>query len=172
MRTDAFFLVACVLAAAAPLLPAHGRSVSASPEFTWPTQLEGRPLKESALSARELSFTRDFPGSIRRYTAGPREMIVRWTNAPTRRLHPSSDCLAASGYTIAPLPARRDAGNNVWSRFLAVRGSERLVVQERVHDQQGGTWSDVSAWYWATLLGKTRGPWAAITIAEPERTEL
>lgn len=172
MRNDALFLLACVLAAAAPLLPAHSRGVTASPEFTWPAQLEGRLLKESPLSARELSFTRDFPGRIRRYTSGSREVIMRWTNEPTRRLHPSSDCLAASGYTIAPLPARRDAENHVWSRFLAVRGNERLIVRERVHDQHGGTWSDVSAWYWATLLGNTRGPWAAITIAEPERTDL
>ena len=168
MRTDALFLIACVLAATAPLIPIHGRIAAASTEFTWPTQLEGRPLKESPLSPRELSFARDFPGLIRRYTGGSKEVIVRWVSEPTRRLHPSSDCLAASGYTIEPMPARRDAENHVWASFLAVRGTDRLVVRERVFDQQGGTWSDVSAWYWATLMGKTRGPWAAVTIAEPE----
>jgi hypothetical protein len=26
-------------------------------------------------------------------------------------------------------------------------------------------WTDASSWYWAAILGRTRGPWLAVTVA-------
>jgi hypothetical protein len=57
-----------------------------------------------------------------------------------------------------------------WSSFGARRGHEQLRVRERITDEHGGEWSDVSAWYWSVLLRKTNGPWLAVTIAEDEST--
>ena len=28
------------------------------------------------------------------------------------------------------------------------------------------SWTDVSSWYWQALLGKTHGPWWAVTVTE------
>jgi hypothetical protein len=39
-------------------------------------------------------------------------------------------------------------------------------VYERIYDVAGNSWSDVSAWYWAALLGKSAGPWWSVVIAE------
>jgi hypothetical protein len=38
-------------------------------------------------------------------------------------------------------------------------------VCERIYDGQGKAWTDVSSWYWAAMVGRTRGPWFAVTVA-------
>lgn len=59
---------------------------------------------------------------------------------------------------------RWNAGS-ILSRFQATGNKQTLVVREIVTDRQGQSWSDVSSWYWAALLGKTNGPWLATTVA-------
>jgi hypothetical protein len=49
----------------------------------------------------------------------------------------------------------------------AERGAERLRIRERIIDAGGATWTDISSWYWAALLGRSRGPWWAVTVIEP-----
>ena len=44
--------------------------------------------------------------------------------------------------------------------------NEPLVVREAVTDGRGGQWTDVSAWYWSALMGRSEGPWWAFTLAE------
>jgi hypothetical protein len=125
-------------------------------------------LTELPLSEREKRFIGEFPGRIARFTDGEREIIIRWITNETRKLHPSADCFKALGYTLHPMPIRVAAEGSRWSSFEALRGNEKLRVYERIYDQDGNSWVDVSAWYWAALTDNTKGPWWAVTIAESE----
>src|SRR5215470_7011303 len=151
----ASFLVAVAAAALAPLTHHSGDSTFvANDTFPgWPTRYEGRQLTELALTQRETAFAQDFPGRVGRFSDGRREIIIRWVGAPTRRLHPAADCLRAIGYSIAPLPTRRDGRGAAMACFRASRKDETMAVCELVRDAQGQSWPDVSAWYWHALLG-------------------
>ncbi|HZB43668.1 MAG TPA: hypothetical protein VE360_00420 [Pyrinomonadaceae bacterium] len=169
MRHTRVYAGACVLALLAPLLFAaqgasggHGRAAFDG----WPTHFEGRALTRLPLSEREERFGGDFPGHIARFTDGRRELIVRFVTEPTRKLHPASDCFAGLGYRVRPLPVRVDEAGARWGSFTAERGGETFRVHERIHADGGGSWADVSAWYWAAAMGDHAGPWWAVTVAE------
>jgi hypothetical protein len=165
MRAVVVFLIACALAAAAPLLEPTG--AAPLPPFPgWPAALEGHGLRPLPLSAREARFTQSFAGRVARFTDGRREWVVRWVAAPTRMLHPAADCFRGAGYTVTPLPLVCDAEGRHWGAFRAEKPSERLRVRECIRDDAGNSWSDASAWYWAAVLNRTRGPWWAYTVAE------
>ncbi len=132
----------------------------------WPAEWEGQPLYEVPLSAREITFTRSFPGTIAKFTDGRRDLILRWVTQGTRRLHSSSDCFRGLGYSVRPEPAMLDARGARWSCFSAQRGRLRLHVRERITDQHGGEWTDASAWFWSSMLRQTTGPWLAATVVE------
>jgi hypothetical protein len=166
MRTRLLFIVACALAALAPLLPKAAPGADDRNFSGWPTHFEGRALQPLELTRIELNFESDFPGRIGRFTDGQREIVIRWLTEPTRLLHPAADCLKGSGYLIRPLPLEIDNAGNRWGCLEAQRGDQTIRVRERIHDSAGNSWTDVSSWYWAALLGKTRGPWWAITVAE------
>jgi len=68
----------------------------------WPTDLDGKALKELPLTEREQRFNSGFPGRIGRFTDGRREIIIRWITVPSHRLHAASVCLRASGAKIIP----------------------------------------------------------------------
>lgn len=163
-----WFLIACLAAAAAPLA-LGGKPVSPNIKATsgfpgWPATFEGRTLTQLPLSALEDRFARDFPGRIARFTDGQREIIMRWVAHPTRKLHPAADCFKANGYTVRPRPIREADGQR-WATFSATHGKRSFLVSERIHDQNGRQWSDVSAWYWASQMGEGGASWA-ITVAE------
>jgi hypothetical protein len=44
--------------------------------------------------------------------------------------------------------------------------SQPTYVFERIYDEHGQSYTDVSAWYWASLLDQTRAPWWSVTIAQ------
>ena len=140
----------------------------------WPTHYEGRALTELALTQRELAFVRDFPGRVGRFSDGSREIIIRWIGAPTRRLHPAADCFRGLGYSVTPLPVGKDATGAAMGCFRASHGADHLTVCEVIRDQRGGSWPDVSAWYWDGLLGAScgavvvvRGGGERVTITAP-----
>ena len=182
MRAVKAHLIVCVLAAAGPHvprgpcsrataapLPSHAGSDgtgAADADFAWPTQFEGRPLTELPLTGRDRRFADDFPGRIGRFTDGSHELIVRYTTRATRRLHPASDCLKAIGFSIDPLPARREHDGTTWGCFTARREHDALSVCEQIRDTNGRTWPDPSSWYWSALAGSSRGPWWSTTIVE------
>jgi hypothetical protein len=167
-----FFLCCCTLAAITPLLGARTNVRNEAEPFPgWPRELEGRALIELPLTERERQFAQDFPGRLARFTDGEREIIVRWVTHPTRTLHPAADCFRGLGYGIEPQPLRVAGTQERWGSFTAVRKAERLRVYERIYTANGlvaDSWSDVSSWYWAALLGRTRGPWWAVTVAEQD----
>lgn len=155
----------CALAALAPLLSANNTSSPAITGFPgWPTSFEGRRLTPLPLTPIEARFQQNFPGRVGRFSDGEREIVIRWVDQGTRKLHASSDCFKANGYKLDVQPVKL-VGAERWSGFIASRGTQRLEVRERIADGHGGQWSDVSAWYWAAQLGQTKGPWWAITIA-------
>ncbi len=182
MRNGYWFLLLCLCAGLAPLLRSPLPSPLPSPPSGayaallaatqggdrfpgWPAQFQQRSLTQLPLSALELQFQKDFPGHIGRFSDGKREIILRWINQASRRLHPASDCFKANGYSLLAQPMIT-IGAERWSSFRASRGSEKLIVSERIHDAKGQQWSDVSVWYWAVQLGKTSGPWWAVTVAQ------
>jgi len=40
-------------------------------------------------------------------------------------------------------------------------------VCERIEDARGLAFTDASAWFWAAQLGRSTGPWRAVTVATP-----
>ena len=132
----------------------------------WPATWEGAPLRQISLSEREVVFNNSFPGQVAKFTDGRRELILRWVTRGTRQLHSSSDCFRGLGYKINPRPAVLDARGARWSCFAAERGGSRLFGRERITDESGREWTDVSAWFWSVFLRQTKGPWTAVTIVE------
>src|SRR5260370_19236827 len=135
----AAFLVAATAAALAPLVGRAGDpAITANANFPgWPTSYGGRTLQELPLTPREAAFVQDFPGRVGRFTDGRREIIVRWVGAPTRRLHPAADCFRGSGYSITPLPVRKDAAGAAMGCFRARHSADDLTVCEAIRDAPG-----------------------------------
>jgi exosortase/archaeosortase family protein len=153
--------VACV-----PFLHNEHTSRSAGAFPGWPATFEGRALTPLPLTTRERQFQAGFPGRIGRFRDGRHELIIRWVTRDTRLLHPAADCFRGMGYRVTPLPLARDAAGGLWGAFRAERGTQTVRVRERIVDDAGHAWSDVSAWYWSAALHHAAGPWWAITIAD------
>jgi len=173
-------LILCfaVSSSLAAVLPVMGpKETAAAPAYFpgFPSTFEGRQLAAVPLSSMTRRFAESFPGRIGVFTDGRRRIVVRFVYSSTRQLHPSSDCYRAGGYEIKWLPELIDGAGIEWGRFRARRGSEFLVVRERIFDSGGGSrkqsFTDVSAWYWSALMGRSRGPWWAITVVEPSLSQ-
>ena len=120
-----------------------------------------------ALDERTRGYAEGFAGELGVYERGGATLTLRSVGVATRRLHPAADCYRAWGFRIQELPLVRDGAGRHWSRFAAERDGVALEVRERISDGEGGSWTDHSSWYWAAALGRTRGPWQAVTVAEP-----
>jgi len=166
----AAFLLAATAAAVAPLLHwGNDGAMAAGKDFPgWPARYEGRELTQLPLTQREVAFVRDFPGRVGRFSDGRREIIIRWVGAPTRLLHPAADCFRGSGYSITPMPVRRDAAGAAMSCFRASRQADRMMVCEAISNERGESWPDVSAWYWNALFAAGPAPWWSFVVAERE----
>ena len=145
-----------------PTEGSRGQPIEAAPE--WPTTWEGRPLRPLAPSAVEQRFAAQFPGRVARLTDGDALLVWRDVQAPTRMLHPAADCFRALGYRIENAALEHDAQRRLWRCFVAQRGTQGLRVCERIVDADGLAFTDSSSWYWAAQLGRSRGPWQAITV--------
>jgi hypothetical protein len=170
VRSVYIYIGVCAVAAAAPFVPharATGGDAPGDAPFAWPARFEGRPLTALPLGERDRRFADDFPGHVGRFSDGRREIVLRHVTRATRRLHPASDCLAAVGFRIAPLPARVGPDGTTWRCFSARRAATDLAVCEQVRDAAGRTWPDPSTWYWPALVGSTTGPWWSTTVVEP-----
>ena len=167
----ATFLALCGIAALVPL-GAPGNTRFSGPLPDWPQEWEGAVIQQIPLSARDEKFNENFPGRIAKFTDGRRELILRWIGTASRQLHSSADCFRGAGFAVTPQPAMRDAKGQRWSCFLAFRGDHRLLVRERIADQQGHEWTDVSAWFWSAALQRTRGPWLSATVVEAEEVRV
>ena len=167
-RAVAAFLAAALAAGLAPLLDRiSDPAMAAGKDFPgWPTQYEGRELTEMALTPREVAFVRNFPGRVGRFSDGRREIIIRWVGAPTRRLHSAADCFRGSGYSVSPMPVRRDATGAPMGCFRAGHQGDDMIVCEVIREKRGESWPDVSAWYWNAMFGSSPAPWWSFVVAE------
>lgn len=160
------FLLACL---AAFIVPFWGHRTSNTVQLKsveFPKTLADRELQQLELTEREKYFLEDFPGEVKRFTDGEREIIIRFVTEATRKLHPSADCFSAIGYQIKPLPLKIDEKNNRWACFSAKKDADNLKICERIYTESGDSWTDVSSWYWSALSDvNTNGYWA-ITVAE------
>lgn len=164
MRDGIFLAIVATLAATAPLLP-HTRP-AAPDEVVWPTRIDGRRLLPIAPTALDARLARDFPGRIARFSDGRRQIVLRHVPQATRQLHPPRDCFAAIGYRITPVPMVRGTDGALSSCVEAGRDGRVLKICERIIARDGGTFPDVSSWYWPALLGRSMGPWLATTSVE------
>ena len=136
--------------------------------FPAPTVFEGGQLVEEPLTERERAFAEGFPGKIGRYSSvDGKVVILRETDRATHRVHSAATCLAASGWTVEPLPVERLAVGG-WSRFRAKKGGETLLVREQIRASDGSRLTDVPSWFWSALLGRTKGPWLVTTVVESD----
>lgn len=169
MAFTRLFLALCAAAALAPLFDTPSPVADTLTTPPWPAEYEGSPIQQVPLSAAEQKVHADFPGKVARFTDGRRELILRWVTTGTRRLHPSSQCFRGLGYVVTEQPPELDRNGARWSCFKATRGATDLRVRERITNAgEEASWTDVSAWYWSTVLHSSRGPWLATTIIERE----
>ena len=163
-RALAMVLAACALcplagrgrADAAPTLPAH----------EWPRVIDGEALRPLALSAVEQRFAHRFPGRIGRFEADGSIWVLRDVARPTRALHPAGDCFRGLGYRIEQTRLQRDPESRLWRCFIAERDGTAMRVCERIVDADGEGFVDASSWFWAAALGRSNGPWRALTRVE------
>lgn len=166
----AVYVLSCLAAAAVPwAIPLQFRQNDHVDFRGWPDRFEGRPVTEVALSDRDEVFTRGFPGRIGKFTDGTRSILFRWIAGETRKLHPASDCFRGIGYSVRPRPLVVDGAGKRWGGFEASRKGRTVRVRERIEDAKGGEWTDVSSWYWAATLGRTKGPWFSVVVVEAHR---
>ncbi len=168
MRTRAFFAGMMLAAALLPMLieAVHHPTLpqSADDDLPWPESFEGRMLVRLPLAAADQRFADRFPGRLGRFTDGERILILRVVQEPTRMLHSAAVCFRGLGYQVEAPHAMKDAGGIIWGCFGAERDGGSFTVCERIYDSRGGAWNDVSSWYWAAILGRTEGPWYAISV--------
>ena len=164
----AVFILMAALAAFAPEI----RSPAAAPSLQgfpgWPAQVGGRPLTRLPPGPQDEWFARDFPGRIARFSSGEEQVVLRWINAPTRRLHPASHCFEGAGFAVEPRPMRRMHGA-LAGCFVARRDGESLNVCEWIADSDGRSWSDVSSWYWSALAAPPARNWWSYVVVRRER---
>ena len=153
------------------LFPAlHRPSAAAAADrpaaFELPASWEGRAVRPLALGEVEQRFADRFPGRITRLTDGQQVIVLRDVHRPTRMLHPAADCYRGLGYRIDAVRLEADGQQRTWRCFIAERDGQRLRVCERIVDSQGLAHTDTSAWFWDASLGRSRGPWQAVTVAQ------
>lgn len=149
------------LTAPAPAQPA------AAPSTEWPLEWRGQPLQPLASSAVERRFAARFPGRIARFALADRsELVLREVTRPTRMLHPAADCWRGIGWRVRSARLEQDDRTALWRCFEAERDGARVRVCERIVDAQGQAFTDTSAWFWSASLGRSQGPWQAITRVE------
>ena len=132
----------------------------------WPREVEGEALRPLALTAVEQRFAQRFPGHIGRFEGAGAVWVLRDVSRPTRALHPAADCFRGLGYRIEQAQLHSDARARLWRCFVALRGGERVRVCERIVDAHSEGFVDASSWFWAATLGRSSGPWRAMTRVE------
>ena len=169
MWHNRLYIVLATVTAVVPLLRATddaglsgGRHVAAE----WPQYFLDKRLSSLRLSKQDKVFARDFPGEIRKYQAGSDQLIIRLLNRPTRKLHPAVDCFRGAGFSVTFKPIRVDREGHRWGCFEANKRDVRLRVCERIFDQLGGEYTDVSAWFWNATFDQSPGFWWAYTLVE------
>jgi exosortase/archaeosortase family protein len=161
----AAFVAACATAALLPLAGLRVKPTATDADFPgWPEMFEGKPWIRLRKPETAATFASGFSGQTAVFKqTGNRIVVMRWIREASCGVHPAADCFRASGYAVRPGGLVRDTNGLMWAEFFATRNGGTWRVRERWHDGSGGTWTDVSAWYWSAVRGG--GPWWAVTVA-------
>jgi hypothetical protein len=162
-----FVIIMLICAAKSYWLPAHSamHKPNSTIEQNWAFNswnTDHKNLYALPLSELEQRFAANFPGHIARFTDGNDVWVVRHTTKPTRMLHSAIDCYRGLGYKVKAQRVVEDVKHQRWRCFNATKG-QSLQVCERIFDQQGSQWTDVSAWYWENIFKQNSHQWWAIT---------
>ena len=98
---------------------------------------------------------------------------MRWTPEASRTIRSAWDAFPGiDSFSIKSLSIWRDQDGRRWRTFEArdnrTNPVTTLRVLERIYDNVGQSWLDISSWYWAELLRQTHGPWWNVTIVETQ----
>jgi hypothetical protein len=129
-------------------------------------EFEGQALRPTAPDALERRFALMGKAQVQQYASRDATLLVRTVHSVSRSLHPAADCYRAIGYSLSEikLRQRKDA---TWLCFVASKNGSREQICERVESlADGSSFTDTSSWFWAAALGKSKGPWRAITVRE------
>ncbi len=166
------FGLACLAAVFSPWVQAPSSRHPASDFPGFPQSLAGVPLIPRPLSPVETRAAQTVPGRVGRFAWGSGELVLTWLAKPSRSLHPARDCYRGIGATCRALPETLNAAGQAQGRLMVTRkGRQYQIVYEQVIDADGHSYSDVGAWFWAAILGQSRGPWWAIRYAESKSQE-
>ncbi len=170
----AIFCAVAVLAALTPVLPRPETQATRVSTFPgWPEEFDGEKLDRLPPGPQDDWFARDFPGRVARFATADKQVVVRWIDAPTRRLHPASHCFRGAGYAISPRPMRVARRGGGMSCFTATKDGESLEVCEQIRhldeDDDGRTWPDVSSWYWSAVTAPAEESWWSYVVVTRER---
>jgi exosortase/archaeosortase family protein len=140
----------------------------------WPREWNGRPLRPLALGSGRGALRAQFPGRIERLTDEESVLVWREVRTPTRMLHPATDCYRGLGYRVAEARLERDpeARPLALLRRRARTGRRGSASASGSRTRSGLAFTDASSWFWAAQLGRSTGPWRAITVATPARDRL
>jgi hypothetical protein len=163
-RLLALVLIACALWPLAGR--GHAEALHPAAAHEWPREIDGAALRPLALTTVEERFAHQFPGHIGRFEAHGDVWVLRDVARPTRALHPAGDCFRGLGYRIEQTQLVNDTDARLWRCFVAERDGERVRVCERIVDAHGESFVDASSWFWAATLGRSSGPWRAMTRVE------
>jgi hypothetical protein len=159
-------LTSMAAAALAPFLsPRDVSTTTATQPREWPHEFRGRPLRPVPLTGDDRRFLADFPGAAARFTDGEYDIVLRWVEQPTRRLHPAEDCYRGWGYELSQSRVHDDEDGTRWRCFDARKGGNEREVCEQLRDLEGTHFTDVSSWYWSATMRRTLGPWLVTTVA-------
>jgi hypothetical protein len=166
MKRMGLLLLSMAAAALAPLIAKHDVLPADDARVReWPHEFRGHPLVRVPLDDDEQRFLKDFPGAVARFSDGEHDIIMRWVDQPTRRLHPAEDCYRGWGYELSESKIRADGDGTQWRCFTARNGGRERSVCEQLRDLEGAHFTDVSSWYWSATLGRTTGPWLVTTVS-------
>jgi exosortase/archaeosortase family protein len=161
----AAFVAACAITALLPFADLRAKPAATDAGFPgWPEMFEDKPWIRLRKPETAAAFASGFSGQTAVFKqADNRIVVMRWIREASRGVHPAADCFRASGYTVKPGGLVRDANGVIWAEFFATLNGGTWRVRERWHDESGGAWTDVSAWYWSAVRGG--GPWWSVTVA-------
>jgi hypothetical protein len=159
-------LALCFLQLALTSQARSPRELAAKPAHEMLTQFEGQALRPVAQEPLDARFAKGSNAHLQRYASEDSQLLVRTVHTVSRSLHPAADCYRGMGYSLSEIQLHKREGL-VWRCFIASKGERKERVCERIESlADASSYTDTSAWFWAAALGRSQGPWRALTLRQ------
>lgn len=171
--------VVCLMACCLPLFTNSDRvTVRLSTHYQPIDYFDGARLKATSMAPKEQEFYRDFPGDVFFFRLEGRSqetVFLRYTESPTRKLHPAETCLRAQGLSVSDKQSVRNIVSELsdkpltWSRCVVSKERRTTeVLQTVISLSTGKNYSSIPTWYWLTTFSsEDAGPWLAVEWCRP-----